>query len=329
MDTETKPTQTLWSLIVERYLEAQAQRASASIETNVATLPDTKLGVNFILQVAAALRDKPKPKSHSTGDKRDWQNPFLPYDPALWVEHLSDTHTLLLNKFNVVAHHVLVVTRQFESQLDPLGTADMEATWAVVQSMPEGGMAFYNCGPESGASQPHKHVQVVPLPLGGPAPAGSTHSVAGPPIWAAMAPSLEGAAPGEVVDLTALPFAAFAVKLPPDVTPSFLADAAASLLDRCRHFLGAPPPPPPAQPQPLEQGEAPPGLGPVPLSYNLLLTRRFLLLVPRRRETVGPVSCNSVAFAGSFFVRSREELEFVKGVGPAHVLAEVGFPWQR
>ncbi len=38
------------------------------------------------------------------------------YEPDLWVQHLSDSHTLLLNKFNLVAHHVLVVTRQFESQ---------------------------------------------------------------------------------------------------------------------------------------------------------------------------------------------------------------------
>jgi sulfate adenylyltransferase (ADP) / ATP adenylyltransferase len=31
--------------------------------------------------------------------------------------------------------------------------------------MQGGGLAYYNCGPSSGASQPHKHVQVVPLPL--------------------------------------------------------------------------------------------------------------------------------------------------------------------
>lgn len=60
-------------------------------------------------------------------------NPFLPYDEALWVGHLSDTHTLLLNKFNVVQHHLLVVTRQFESQLDWLTEADFEATCTVLQ----------------------------------------------------------------------------------------------------------------------------------------------------------------------------------------------------
>jgi ATP adenylyltransferase len=47
------------------------------------------------------------------------------------VQHQSDSHTLLLNKFNVVPHHVLVVTRQFESQQDPLNARDLAATQQV------------------------------------------------------------------------------------------------------------------------------------------------------------------------------------------------------
>lgn len=34
-----------------------------------------------------------------------------------------------------------------------------------LQAMPEGGICYFNCGPHSGASQPHKHLQIVPLPL--------------------------------------------------------------------------------------------------------------------------------------------------------------------
>lgn len=40
-----------------------------------------------------------------------------------------------------------------------------------------------------------------------------------------------------------------------------------------------------------------------------------------------PCSCNSVAFAGSIFVRSREEQQFVRERGPLHVLTATGFPW--
>ena len=35
----------------------------------------------------------------------------------------------------------------------------------ALQAMPQGGLAYFNCGEHSGASQPHKHTQVVPLPL--------------------------------------------------------------------------------------------------------------------------------------------------------------------
>lgn len=49
------------------------------------------------------------------------------------MAHLSDTHTCLLNKFNVVAHHSLVVTREFERQTDPLDAADFDVTLQLLQ----------------------------------------------------------------------------------------------------------------------------------------------------------------------------------------------------
>ena len=77
-----------------------------------------------------------------SNEKQDWTDPFDPYDDALWVDHLSPSHTLLLNKFNVVKHHVLVVTRKFEQQTDPLTLQDLEATWHVVQ-VTAFGMVFH------------------------------------------------------------------------------------------------------------------------------------------------------------------------------------------
>ena len=50
------------------------------------------------------------------------------------MEHLSETHTLLLNKFNVVPYHSLVVTRDFQHQTDPLNAADLGAAWQVLQA---------------------------------------------------------------------------------------------------------------------------------------------------------------------------------------------------
>ncbi|MEO8340726.1 MAG: hypothetical protein ABI604_13580 [Nitrospirota bacterium] len=40
----------------------------------------------------------------------------MSYDPDLFVAKISQTHIVLLNKFNVVDHHLVIVTRSFEPQ---------------------------------------------------------------------------------------------------------------------------------------------------------------------------------------------------------------------
>jgi hypothetical protein len=61
----------------------------------------------------------------------------------------------------------------------------------VLHAMPSGGMAFYNCGEHSGRSQPHKHLQVVPLPFDAAQPAR-------PPVQPAVDTACDGAAAMEV-----------------------------------------------------------------------------------------------------------------------------------
>lgn len=62
-------------------------------------------------------------------------------------------------------------------------------------------------------------------------------------------------------------------------------------------------------------------------SYNLILTLHHMMLVPRSSESWGPVSLNAMGFAGSFFVRSMEELSCIKQAGGAKILLAVGLPW--
>lgn len=120
--------------------------------------------------------------------------------------------------------------------------------------MPRGGLAFYNCGPVSGASQPHKHVQVVPLPLddpegssGGDAsdPASGQQGLARPPIWQAVAAAAAVAEvqPGQPFELRNLPYATFAATLPPlqqaDAAGLQLEATYQQLLARCTAFVEA------------------------------------------------------------------------------------------
>jgi hypothetical protein len=45
----------------------------------------------------------------------------------------AESHVLLLNKFNIVPWHCLVVTSEYQSQLDDLNATDLDATWRVLQ----------------------------------------------------------------------------------------------------------------------------------------------------------------------------------------------------
>lgn len=292
-------------------------------DTSAQVLSDC--GVRFILRVATKLRDKPKAPSSTANPSMktnaQWQNPFLPPDPDLFICHVSPTHSLVLNKFNIVPYHTLVITREFEPQEYPLTPADFDATWAVLQAMPEGGLAYFNCGPQSGASQPHKHLQVLPLPLIPVEHSGegvSRYNVEDdPPFWPIVASSMMDASPGpaDAMTLASLPFANFVARLDPlNSDGKMLAATYAHLADKAEKEVASG-----ASASGRQRSS----------SVNMIMTRQFMMVVPRRCESVGPVNCNAMAFAGSFFVRSVEELEFIRQQGPMNILEEVGFSRSR
>lgn len=241
-------------------------------------------------------------------------NPFLPYDPAMHVADLAPAHVLLLNKFNVVADHVLIVTAAFAPQSDLLSAADFAATWAVLRDVD--GLAFYNAGKTAGASQPHKHLQLVPTPL--------TDALDSPtPIEAALDLSSPAAAAGGAYTSTRLPFLhrlslldASCASLPPRAAAAATMERYTALLSALAADLAHAPA---ADAAPAQQ----------PFAYNLLLTRRWLLVVPRAREWAdvagGRVSVNALGFAGSLFVRDPEQMAAVRA-DPMGVLSAVTFP---
>ena len=62
------------------------------------------------------------------------------------------------------------------------------------------------------------------------------------------------------------------------------------------------------------------------MPYCLLVTRDWMLLVPRSREFFEDISLNSLAFAGSFFVRNEQQLDRLKSFGPMNALRRVALP---
>jgi ATP adenylyltransferase len=54
--------------------------------------------------------------------------------------------------------------------------------------------------------------------------------------------------------------------------------------------------------------------------YNLLFTRRWMLLVPRAAEFFGAISVNALGFAGALLAKNEQEMQTLKQQGPMAVL---------
>lgn len=258
-------------------------------------------GVRFVVRAVSSLarRDRARvseaAKAETSGER---DNPFLPYDPDLFVTGISATHFCLLNKFNVMDHHLLIVTRAFEHQETLLTLNDFEALWACMTEID--GLGFYNSGAIAGASQPHKHLQIVPVPIAGEGPA------------IPMEPLMETVGALDTIkDIPGLPFAhAFsrqeAFRSNPPATVEALHQRYLGMLS----LLG------------LTAG-APGGRDRAPKPYNLLVTREWMLLVPRSQEHFDSISINALGFAGSLFVRDEKQMEKIGRHGPMTVLRAV------
>jgi len=253
----------------------------------------------FSVRVAASLRRKAADRARV--DRPPDFNPFLPPEPDLTVGTIGGRHVAVLNKFNVVEEHLLIVTREFAEQEALLDGADLAALAFALGEYPA--LGFYNGGTVAGASQRHKHLQVVPLPLGG-----GDRPVPLAPLFDAVG------AKGEVATVPGLPFRHAFLRLATPLSGRPAADAEV-LLAGYRRLLGAV----------GIDGVARDGTAFQSAPYNLLVTADWMLVVPRRLEHAGPISVNALGYAGSLFARDAAELALIREEGPLRILAEVGF----
>ena len=221
---------------------------------------------------------------------------------------------------------MVIVTDEFESQLDPLTVKDMEAVWKCIVEL--GGFGFFNGGRLAGASQPHKHMQFIPVPLVPGAPydlpietiLSSTSSTTGTlspshtpsPTSSPINPLQSGH-----LDITThpyLPFYNLFATIPESLFSS--SDLPSMLHKTYLEMLRV------AEPVYEEHKIT------QPYCFNMLVTKRWLLLVPRSKECIDDttISINSMGFAGTLFVKSAEHLEIVKTIGPMGVLKALALP---
>ncbi|AUT02563.1 phosphorylase [Nostoc sp. CENA543] len=288
---------TLWDSLKKQTHHALECGALLSIPTEFEFVEQD--GVKFLVRILSNLVRKDtakKQQDKQTQSSGKEFNPFLPYEQDLFVADISETHVCILNKFNVVDYHLLIITRAFEEQESLLTLADFAAMWACLAGMD--GLAFYNAGKNAGASQRHKHLQLVPLPL--------TPSGIKTPIEPLLA---EAKFEGEIGTIPGLPFIHGFAKLNPEWLESPLTGAKATL-EIYQNLLQAV------------------GLGAIDGdrqsgAYNLLATREWMLIVPRSQEHFQSISVNSLGFAGAMLVRNASEMELLKHQTPMNILKNV------
>jgi ATP adenylyltransferase len=294
---------TLWQRVVQTADEALQSGSLVPIPTDGAVIEEG--GVRFSVRVLAGLRKKAEARREQDAAEQAGRsaNPFLPPEQELTVADITETHLAILNKFNVVPHHLLIITRRFEDQETLLTPADLEALWLCMAEF--NGLGFYNGGTVGGASQRHKHLQMVPLPLASEGPA-----VPVEPLLAEAVTDKSG-----MGLIPAFPFRHAFVRLAPSLwqSPTDAARATSGIYARMLEHVGMTPP-------------SPSGLTRQSLPYCLLVSRDWMLLVPRSREHVAEISLNSLAYAGSFFVWNELLLAHLRAYGPMNLLRDAAFP---
>jgi ATP adenylyltransferase len=280
---------------------AQARRCGAI--SSIATRPQrlTDNGLQFVVRIIENLAHKAQARASQQPSSGSNFNPFLPYDPGLFVGDIGAQHVALLNKYNVVSKHLLIVTREFQSQDTCLALGDFVALARCMTAAEIEPLAFYNSGQVAGASQTHKHLQLIPLLEEGRSPEDSNAPLDSV-IGASVAHNQFGAS-------DRLPFAHSVAGIP-EMSPAELPrELHALYLELLKG----------QQLAPIAEAASSKPRGP----YNLLLTRRWMLLVPRRCESFHGISLNALAFGGALLVRDENQLDVLRRVGPLAALRHV------
>ena len=277
----------LWQRTCDRTRHALECGALVSIPTTYELIEQE--GIPFLVRIVTNLIRKAEVVKEK---KAQDFNPFLPYEDDLYVMDISETHVCILNKFNVVEHHLLLITRAFEEQEALLTQADFVSVCACLSEID--GLVFYNAGKTAGASQRHKHLQLIPLPM---------ISEIRIPI------AIQFKSLTESFSTTlGLPFVHALVKF--DLMQSESVEQMATQMLKDYQTL--------LQTVGIRMDQIMQSA-----AYNLLITREWMLIVPRSQEKFESISVNSLGFAGALLVRDFEELVKLKKIQPMNVLKNV------
>lgn len=273
----------------------------------------------------------------------------------------SPSHALVLNKFPVIPNHFILATKEWKAQTDLLEKEDLDATYACLRAWGDNDndndngngrtgngtqnpeiipsqsrlFAFFNSGEDSGASQPHRHLQFLPVE------AMRADSEAWNPLIDHLATTSRVQSPSSepkprFQHLPNLPYTHFARPLPENPTPETLHHiyltlyraAVAATTTKSQHAA--------------QDAESIATEGPASISYNLAMTLSTMMICPRRSETAripidmaaagdiaeaGTLSLNGTILAGTLMVKAEGEWDALRAEPELlnSVLGEIGY----
>ncbi|CAD1813453.1 ATP adenylyltransferase family protein [Candida parapsilosis] len=294
-----------YTTLSEKYQQAQDNKDvlfnGDAVVNEIESIPIGDKKANIQLTMLTSLMHRPE-----KGDEKS--NPFEKPEPELTIlDKYGPDHQfrLVFNKYPVVSKHFLLVTREFKHQNTPLSEAELFASYSVLRELAkqspteEDWFAFYNCGPESGASQPHKHVQFMVTPS-----RGKFKSYADLISYNHSVPA-DSQKPLQDKNI---PFAHYLIRLnEKDVDEEALATAFVSLFQHSMNVL-----------KENNQNH---------VSFNFIMTSNYMLMVPRScAKFEDKLGINACGVYGLILCKNQELFDMVKEIGPLEVLQKVCLP---
>jgi len=212
------------------------------------------------------------------------QNPFFPWEKILEIDKIGDNHQLILNKYPVQKGHILLITNEWKAQNGWLDIKD----WRAIQQVNKdtSGLWFFNSSPIAGASQPHRHFQLLRRSKG------------------------EISCPREKWFLEMNSYQDLNSKLKKNIIVSkfnFLENSSSLFefyLELCKKLgLGDPI----SDKKPI-------------YPYNILITNKWIAIIKRKKDHIHGFSINGLGFAGYLLVTEKSNIEYLKKFGPEKLL---------
>ncbi len=212
------------------------------------------------------------------------KNPFKPWDKILEIDSIGYDHQLILNKYPVQLGHILLITKNWKEQNGWIDIKDWEAIKEVNKDT--SGLWFFNSGPLAGASQPHRHIQLL------------------------RRDAFELSCPREkwILDFINenhknerlcknMRIKKFSKSLDEENIYEIYKDLS------------------------FELGLGEPNLDIKPkYPYNLIMTNNWMLLIKRKTDNLYGISINALGFAGYILVTEKSDIQYLKKFGPEKLL---------